>query len=393
MKIRSLICLFAFLFSLLASAQVPQWQQSGGPPPAWLQYLGTGIDGGFTAPTTGGFSAALSQAYSVPASSPYTITPTFPGRGGWSADAGVFYASNGAQLTAVASGPTHGQYTVAAGVYTFAAADEGVALTMDFFYTTPGSTVSMLNGDFYFTSFTVPSGTTITTSGLTVHALNACTISGTLTAVGAGYGGGSGGGGGGGSTVGYWGFNSALSALQAITLQTLPMGVGVSGGQYGSTPGGAGSAGQPGFDATGSAGQSYPNRALVNASAIAFRGFLSAGGYSDGLGIGGAAGGMGAGSTAQGGAPGGGIVLICGSIGGSGTINANGSPGANATANNTGAGGGGGGGGIILSSQQPMTFTGTLNVAGGAGGACGSFTGCGSGGAGGAGWIYAVSGW
>jgi hypothetical protein len=45
-------------------------------------------------------------------------------------DLGVFYQSNGVQLTPVASGPTVGQYAfnAATGVYTFAAADTGLAV-------------------------------------------------------------------------------------------------------------------------------------------------------------------------------------------------------------------------------------------------------------------------
>ena len=65
------------------------------------------------------------------------------------------YASTGVQLTPVGSGPTVGQYSVSAGVYTFAAADASAALLISFLYTTPGSTVSALTGDFYFTSFTI----------------------------------------------------------------------------------------------------------------------------------------------------------------------------------------------------------------------------------------------
>lgn len=57
----------------------------------------------------------------IPAS-PYTITPTVPGGGTWVRDLGVM-DSNGLPMTRVASAPATGQYSVAAGVYTFAAAD------------------------------------------------------------------------------------------------------------------------------------------------------------------------------------------------------------------------------------------------------------------------------
>ncbi len=56
----------------------------------------------------------------VPAS-PYTITPAMSG-GTWLRDLGVMDA-NGLPMQRVASAPTTGQYSVAAGVYTFAAAD------------------------------------------------------------------------------------------------------------------------------------------------------------------------------------------------------------------------------------------------------------------------------
>ena len=48
-------------------------------------------------------------------------------------DLGVFYAG-GAQLQPVASSPAQGQYSVSAGVYTFAAADEGAAMVAYYSY-------------------------------------------------------------------------------------------------------------------------------------------------------------------------------------------------------------------------------------------------------------------
>lgn len=73
----------------------------------------------------------------VPAT-PYMITPTVPGSGTWAADLGVLNA-NGDPLTAVASGPTTGQYEVAAGVYTFAAADTGNTVFINYKYTATGT--------------------------------------------------------------------------------------------------------------------------------------------------------------------------------------------------------------------------------------------------------------
>jgi len=65
---------------------------------------------------------------------PFQITPTVPGSGTWSADLGVNNAS-GIPMTRVASAPTTGQYSVAAGVYTFATADTGLRVYISFQYT------------------------------------------------------------------------------------------------------------------------------------------------------------------------------------------------------------------------------------------------------------------
>jgi hypothetical protein len=67
-------------------------------------------------------------------STPFQITPTVPGSGTWSQDLGV-RDSNGITMTRVASGPTAGQYMVAAGVYTFATADTGKTVFISYQYT------------------------------------------------------------------------------------------------------------------------------------------------------------------------------------------------------------------------------------------------------------------
>lgn len=51
-------------------------------------------------------------------------------------DLGVVYNTSGLPLTRVASAPTVGQYTVAAGVYTFNATDNGSVLNFNYTYTT-----------------------------------------------------------------------------------------------------------------------------------------------------------------------------------------------------------------------------------------------------------------
>lgn len=87
------------------------------------QTLSSGLDGhvfdvtGATIPTT-----------------PFQITPTVPSAGTWARDLGVRNA-NGVPMTKVASAPTTGQYSVAAGVYTFAAADTGLQVFISYAYT------------------------------------------------------------------------------------------------------------------------------------------------------------------------------------------------------------------------------------------------------------------
>lgn len=263
-------------------------------------------------------------------------------------------------------------------------------------------------GDLYLSSFTVPAGVEFVAGGpLTIHSTGACVINGTISAAGtagqavtvtgvsvptygvaAGAGGGSGGGGGGASgSAGFPGGNSSLFPLSSIAAN------GGTGGAVGT----AGSNGQLGFDAAGwTAIPTLSTQMALNPNALYFRLFLGDGWGVQGANIAGGAGGygaIGAGQSAQGGSGGGHVFLICQSISGSGIIDASGGAGAPAAANSMGGGGGGGGGAIILSSQSPITFTGTLRVSGGAGGTCGAYTGCTAGGSGGAGWVYAIAGW
>lgn len=74
------------------------------------------------------------EAAIVPAAAPYTVNSANAAH--WSADMGVVYAATGLALTPVAAAPAAGQYSVAAGVYTFAAADEGAALQISYIYST-----------------------------------------------------------------------------------------------------------------------------------------------------------------------------------------------------------------------------------------------------------------
>lgn len=93
--------------------------------------------------TTGETLAAFSEAGTVPASSVYTVTSANSAT--WKANLAVYYASTGVKFTQVASGPTIGQYSVAAGVYTFAAADASVPVLLNYTYTS-ASTGQTLTG-------------------------------------------------------------------------------------------------------------------------------------------------------------------------------------------------------------------------------------------------------
>jgi hypothetical protein len=68
-----------------------------------------------------------------------TVTPTVPGTGTWTADLGVRDVY-GNIIQRVASAPTTGQYSVAAGVYTFASADVGKTYFVSFQYTATSTT-------------------------------------------------------------------------------------------------------------------------------------------------------------------------------------------------------------------------------------------------------------
>lgn len=71
---------------------------------------------------------------------PYQVTVTPPLSGTWSEDRGVT-DSTGSPMTRVASSPATGQYSVADGVYTFAAADTGSTVYINYQYTASGTGV------------------------------------------------------------------------------------------------------------------------------------------------------------------------------------------------------------------------------------------------------------
>jgi hypothetical protein len=85
---------------------------------------------------TGGTSVSPNEAHNVPASTPFTVTVTPPSTGTFETDLGVVYQATGKELQKLTTGtPTTGQYTVSAGVYTFASADTGLAVLISYSYT------------------------------------------------------------------------------------------------------------------------------------------------------------------------------------------------------------------------------------------------------------------
>lgn len=93
----------------------------------------------------GSLMLAASEAATVPASTPWTVTVA--NAASFDKDCGVVNASTGLPLQLVASAPATGQYSVAAGVYTFASADTGKALLISYLYkqASVGQTLPIVN--------------------------------------------------------------------------------------------------------------------------------------------------------------------------------------------------------------------------------------------------------
>ena len=86
--------------------------------------------------TSGYLMTAVGESHAIP-TTPYQVTTTNSAT--WTIDQGVFYTATGLPLTRVASAPTTGQYSVAAGVYTFAAADTTLGVLISYNYTVSAS--------------------------------------------------------------------------------------------------------------------------------------------------------------------------------------------------------------------------------------------------------------
>lgn len=81
---------------------------------------------------TGQLLTAFDESGTVPGT-PYQVTVTNSAT--WTTDLGVYASVTGIPLVKVSSGPTTGQYSVAAGVYTFAAADTTLVMKISYTYT------------------------------------------------------------------------------------------------------------------------------------------------------------------------------------------------------------------------------------------------------------------
>lgn len=86
--------------------------------------------------TSGQIRMAQNEAGTVP-TTPYTITVANSAT--FDTDLGVVNATTGIPMTKVASSPATGQYSVSAGVYTFAAADTTKNVLITYAYTVSGS--------------------------------------------------------------------------------------------------------------------------------------------------------------------------------------------------------------------------------------------------------------
>lgn len=93
----------------------------------------------------GGYSWNVQEAHSIPGTGPYTVTVTNSAT--FDFDLGVSFVATGLPLQKVASGPTTGQYSVSAGVYTFAAADTALAILITYTntQTSTGQSITVAN--------------------------------------------------------------------------------------------------------------------------------------------------------------------------------------------------------------------------------------------------------
>jgi hypothetical protein len=121
-------------------------------------------------------AVVVEEAGTIPSpSGPYTVTVSNSAT--FLADLGVTFTLTGLPLTKVASNPTTGQYSVSAGVYTFAAADAGLGVKLNYTYTVAatGKKLVINNQILGTTPFFQASFTSIYNSKACHFVLNQCT--------------------------------------------------------------------------------------------------------------------------------------------------------------------------------------------------------------------------
>jgi hypothetical protein len=94
-----------------------------------------------TSAGTGNTAIAQDEIGAIPGSTAYTVTVASSAT--WVQDLGVKFATGGVELQQVASAPAAGQYSVAAGVYTFNVADKSKNVKISYAYTVSASGASM----------------------------------------------------------------------------------------------------------------------------------------------------------------------------------------------------------------------------------------------------------
>lgn len=77
--------------------------------------------------------AVVGETQAIPPAAPPTLAALAP-YGPWASDLGVTYAESAGPLAAVTGAPEAGQYAVADGVYSFAAADAGASVSLSYGY-------------------------------------------------------------------------------------------------------------------------------------------------------------------------------------------------------------------------------------------------------------------
>jgi hypothetical protein len=104
---------------------------------AFLETLVFGVAG------SAGIVGAVYDTVGVAAAASVAVTP--PASGTWAADLGVINSATGREMKRVASAPATGQYSVSTGTYTFAAADVGVVMYINYRYNATSTTARKMN--------------------------------------------------------------------------------------------------------------------------------------------------------------------------------------------------------------------------------------------------------